>query len=280
MKLYNKQYTFNQISLDAIISLSLRENPMHWIKKIHPPIIFGHRGASKYAPENTVAAFELALNQGAEAFELDTMLSADGIPVVIHDRTVDRTTDGSGKVDQINSRKLFTMDAGSTFSTKYLNERIPLLEEVLTLFKNRALINVELKNYHNPSDALPEKVIEIAKRIDVLDQLLFSSFFPSNLKRIKRLMPLAHVALICSKGVLGYLTRSKMFLSVSPDYIHPHFKDISKSYIEEQHHMNRKVNTWTVNQKTNMIGLINQGVDGIITDDPKLVNKIKHGMKK
>jgi glycerophosphoryl diester phosphodiesterase len=76
---------------------------MHWIEKLQSPIIFGHRGASKYAPENTVAAFELALKQGAEAFELDTMLSADGIPVVIHDRTVDRTTDDSGKMDQIST---------------------------------------------------------------------------------------------------------------------------------------------------------------------------------
>ncbi len=252
---------------------------MHWIEKLQYPIIFGHRGASKYAPENTVAAFELALKQGAEAFELDTMLSADGIPVVIHDRTVDRTTDDSGKVDQISTKKLRNIDAGSTFSTKYSNERIPLLEGVFTTFKNRALINVELKNYHNLFDALPEKVAEIANRIDVLDQLLFSSFFPSNLKRIKRLIPGVPVALLCSRGVMGYLPRSKVFLSVSANYIHPHYKDISKSFIEKQHHMYRKVNVWTVNHQTDMIRLINQGVDGIITDDPKLALKIKQGMK-
>jgi glycerophosphoryl diester phosphodiesterase len=252
---------------------------MHWIEKLQSPIIFGHRGASKYAPENTVAAFELALKQGAEAFELDTMLSADGIPVVIHDRTVDRTTDDSGKMDQISAKKLRNMDAGSTFSTKYSNERIPLLEEVFTTFKNRALINVELKNYHNLSDALPEKVAEIANRIDVIEQLLFSSFFPSNLKRIKRLIPGVSVALLCSRGAIGYLPRSKVFLSVSPNYIHPHYKDITKSFIEKQHHMYRKVNVWTVNHQTDMIRLINQGVDGIITDDPKLALKIKRGMK-
>jgi glycerophosphoryl diester phosphodiesterase len=253
---------------------------MHWIEKLHPPIIFGHRGASIYAPENTTVAFELALQQGAEAFELDTMLSADGIPVVIHDSTVDRTTDGSGKVDQISTKKLRTMDAGSTFSSKYSDERIPLLEEIFTTFKNRALINVELKNYHNPSDTLPEKVVEIVNRIGVLDQLLFSSFIPSNLKRIKQLIPDAQVALLCAGGVLGYLLRSRVFLSVSPNHIHPHFKDISKSFIDKQHHMNRKVNTWTVNHQTDMIELINQGIDGIITDDPKLAQKIKQGMKK
>lgn len=253
---------------------------MHWIERLQHPIVFGHRGASKYAPENTIAAFEIALQQGAEAFELDTMLSADEVPVVIHDRTIDRTTDGSGKVDQMSTKNLRTKDAGSTFSSKYSNERIPLLEEVFTIFKNRALINVELKNYHDLSDALPEKVAEIVNRIDVLDQLLFSSFYPSNLKRIKRLIPGVPVALLCSRGVKGYLPSSKMLLLVSPDYIHLYFKDITKSFIEKQHHLNRKVNVWTVNHQTDMIRLINQGVDGIITNDPKLALKIKRGMKK
>jgi len=253
---------------------------MHWIEKIHPPIIFGHRGTSKYAPENTIAAFELALQQGAQAFELDTMLSADGIPVVIHDRTVDRTTNGFGKVDQLSTKKLRTLDAGSTFSPKFANEKIPLLEEVFTKFKNRALINVELKKYHNTFDKLPEKVFEIAKRIDVLDQLLFSSFTPSYLIRIRRLISDAPVALICSTGASGYLSRSKVFSWISPDYIHPHFKDISEPFIEKQHQMNRRVNAWTVNQSADMIELIMHGVDGIITNDPKLAQEIKCRMKK
>lgn len=252
---------------------------MHWIEKLQTPIVFGHRGASKYAPENTIAAFELALHQGAEAFELDTMLSADGIPVVIHDRTVDRTTDGSGKVDQISTKKLRALDAGSTFSPKFTNERIPLLEEVFTIFKDRALINVELKNFYNPFNLLPEIVVEIASKMDVLDQLLFSSYIPPNLNRIKRLIPKAKVAILCSKGFLGYLPRSKVFSMISPAYVHPHFKDISKRFIEKQHHINRKVNTWTVNQETDIVELIKQGVDGIITNDPKLAYKIKHRMK-
>jgi len=253
---------------------------MHWIEKIQNPIIFGHRGASKYAPENTIAAFELTLQQGAKAFELDTMLSADGIPVVIHDRTVDRTTNGSGKVDQLSVKKLRTLDAGSTFSPKFINEKIPLLEEVFTKFKNRALINVELKKYQNSFDMLPEKVFEIAKRIDIYDQLLFSSFNPSYLNRIRHLIPGAHVALICSTGASGYLARSKVFSWISPDYIHPYFKVISETFIEKQHRMNRRVNAWTVNQSADMIELIKHGIDGIITNDPKLAQEIKFRMKK
>jgi len=253
---------------------------MHWIEKLQPPIIIGHRGASKNVPEDTITAFELALKQGAEAFELDTMLSADRIPVVIHDQTVDRTTNGSGKVDQLSVKKLRTLNAGSNFSPEFANERIPLLEEVFTIFKNRALIIVELKNYQNPFDKLPEIVVEVAEKIDILDQLLFSSFIPFNLIRIRRLIPDARVALLCSSGIKGIFHRSKVFSWISPDYIHPHFKDISKSFIEKQHRMNRKVNAWTVNQYTDMVELIRYGIDGIITDDPKLAYKIKHGMKK
>ena len=253
---------------------------MHWIEKIQSPIVYGHRGASKYAPENTIAAFELALQQGAQAFELDTMLSADGIPVVIHDRTVDRTTNSSGKVDQLSTKKLRTLNASSTFSPKFTNEKIPLLEETFSIFKNRALINVELKNYHSPFDMLPEKVFEIVKRIDIFDQLLFSSSNLSNLNRIRHLIPGVHVALISSIGAFGYSSRSKLFSWISPDYIHPYFKDISESFIEKQHQMNRRVNAWTVNQSADMVELIKYGIDGIITNDPKLAQKIKYRMKK
>ncbi|MCD6576595.1 MAG: hypothetical protein J7K66_01110 [Anaerolineaceae bacterium] len=257
----------------------MEKTSMHWIEKLQTPVIFGHRGASKYAPENTIAAFELAIQQGADAFELDTMLSADGIPVVIHDQTVDRTTNGHGRVDQLSAEKLHILNAGSSFSNKFSNEKIPLLEEVLLKFKDRSLINVELKNYSQPFDRLPETVAEIVNKINMTDQLIFSSFIPWNLIKLRKLLPGAHVALLCLKGIRGYLPRSKAFSSVSPMYINPYFKDISKKFIEKQHRTHRKVNTWVVNQPTDMIELINLGVDGIITNDPKLAYEIKRGVK-
>ena len=252
---------------------------MHWIDKIAPPIIIGHRGASKYAPENTLTAFNLALQQGAEAFELDTMLTADGIPVVIHDRTVDRTTNGTGKVDQLMVEQLRKLDVGTRFSPNYSGEMIPLLEEIFTLFRNKALINVELKNYHSPKDSLPELVIELAKKRGVINQIIFSSFLPSNLRRIKRYDPGARVALLCFGGLIGFFQRSSLFSSVSPNYIHPYFKDVNKLFMDKQQNMNRKVNTWTVNNKDDMIYLLKLGVFGIITDDPKAAVEIKNKME-
>jgi glycerophosphoryl diester phosphodiesterase len=252
---------------------------MHWIDKVTTPIIFGHRGASKYAPENTITAFNLSLQQGAEAFELDTMLTADGIPVVIHDRTVDRTTNGTGKVDQLMIEQLQMLDAGTRFSPTYSGEKIPLLEEIFTLYKDKALINVELKNYHNPTDDLPGIVIELAKKKDVLNQIIFSSFLPSNLRRINRYYPEACVALLCSGGLTGFLQRSILFSSVSPDYIHPYFKDVSKLFLNKQQNMHRRINTWTVNNKDDIVCLIKWGVNGIITDDPKTAVEVKNEMK-
>ena len=252
---------------------------MHRNDKTIFPIIFGHRGASKYAPENTIAAFNLALQQGAEAFELDTMLTADGIPVVIHDWTVDRTTNGTGMVDHLKIEHLRMLDAGVRFSPAYSGEKIPLLEEVFTLFKYKALINIELKNYHNPSDNLPEIVIKLAKKMGVINQIIFSSFLSSNIRKIIRYYQEARVALLCSEGVTGFFQRSTLFSSVSPDYVHPNFKDVNKLFMSKQQNMHRKVNVWTVNDEADMIRMFKLGVNGIITDDPKLAVEIKNEMK-
>ena len=119
------------------------------------PLIIAHRGASAYAPENTLAAFELAIQQGAPAIELDAKLSCDGHVVVIHDQTVDRTTPHSGRVGELSLAELRRMDAGSHFDTCFQQERIPTLAEVFESIGPGTLINVELTNYSSPGDDLP-----------------------------------------------------------------------------------------------------------------------------
>ncbi len=104
---------------------------MHLLDKLERPIIFAHRGASISAPENTLSAFELAVKLGARAIELDAMLSSDGIPVVIHDHTLERTTNGRGFVSDFTCAELMKLDAGAWFSEEFTGERIPTLEQVL-----------------------------------------------------------------------------------------------------------------------------------------------------
>jgi len=248
---------------------------MHWIERSSRPVVLGHRGASKYAPENTISAFDLALSQGADGFELDTMLSRDGVPVVIHDRTVDRTTDGSGRVNLMNLKELQQFNAGSWFAEEYKDEKISSLETIFIKYKDRALINVELKNYRDPFDDLPSIVINLANKFNILDQLIISSFLISNLYRIKRLDSRAHVALLTYGTFFGNLLNSQLLTFLSPVYIHPHSSKCSRTFIENQHKRNRKVNTWTVNQPADIQKLLDYGVDGIITDDPGLAVELK-----
>ena len=153
------------------------------------PIIFAHRGAAAYAPENTLASFKTALDQGADAIELDAKLSADGYVVVCHDRTLNRTTNGTGELSRKTLAELRELDAGCHFSTKFAGEKIPLLEEVFETVGKKLLINVELTNYATPYDQLVEKVCALVIKHGLEGGVLFSSFFPLNLKKAFRLIP-------------------------------------------------------------------------------------------
>jgi len=131
------------------------------LAQLPKPTLFAHRGASAYAPENTLAAFTLAIHQNADAIELDAKLSADGEVVVIHDQTVDRTTDGVGKVNELVLAALKELDAGEKYDESFRGERIPTLDEVLESIGQKIFINIELTNYASPKDDLPLKVAEI-----------------------------------------------------------------------------------------------------------------------
>ncbi|HBY09528.1 MAG TPA: glycerophosphodiester phosphodiesterase, partial [Chloroflexi bacterium] len=119
------------------------------------PAIFAHRGASAYAPENTLAAFKLAVDQGADAIELDAKLCADGQIIVIHDQTVERTSNGAGKVADLPLSALQELDAGSWFGLEFKGEPIPTLDEVFEAVGQKIFINIELTNYASPRDLLP-----------------------------------------------------------------------------------------------------------------------------
>ena len=125
------------------------------LESLTKPTIFAHRGASAHAPENTLASFELAVTQGAEAIELDAKLTADGQIVVFHDQTVNRTTNGSGKVLELPLAALKELDAGHWFDTSFQGITIPTLEEVFEAVGRKIFINVELTNYASPGDQLP-----------------------------------------------------------------------------------------------------------------------------
>ncbi|MFC1878635.1 glycerophosphodiester phosphodiesterase [Chloroflexota bacterium] len=242
--------------------------------KLTRPIIIAHRGASAYAPENTLASFELALQQGAEAIELDAKLSADGKVMVIHDQSVDRTTSHTGRVKNLTCEKMQKMDAGSHFDIAFKEARIPTLEEVFNKVGHNIFINVELTNYASLTDDLPGKVADLVRRYELAERVFFSSFNPIALTRIRRLLPEAPIGLLALPGWAGGWARYWPGRMISYDSLHVELRDVKASLVQRTHHRGKKFFVYTVNQEKDMRRLFNLGVDGIFSDAPVLARQV------
>ena len=237
------------------------------------PTIFAHRGASAYAPENTLAAFELAVRQKADAIELDAKLSGDQHVVVFHDRTLDRTTDGSGKISDFPLVALKELDAGEHFDPEYLGERIPTLDEVFEAVGHKTFINIELTNYERPIDSLAEKTAGCVRRHNLADRILFSSFNPIVLRKIKKMLPEIPIGLLALPGSGGAWARSVLGRWVPYQALHPEHRDISHSLVDRCHRQKYRVYTYTINRVKEMTLCFQMDVDGIFTDDPPLAQR-------
>lgn len=237
------------------------------------PTIYAHRGASAYAPENTLAAFQLALRQGADAIELDAKLSADAQVVVIHDQTVDRTTDGQGKVNQLTLRQLKELEAGSHFDSSFRGEQIPTLEEVFEAVGRQTMINVELTNYASIFDNLPDEAVKLVRRHNLQKRVIFSSFNPRALHRAHKLLPETPVALLALPGPAGSWARSWVGCLLAYRALHPEVRDVTPRLVTSVHKRGCLVNVYTVNQADVMHRLLSMQVDGIFTDDPVLARQ-------
>ncbi len=239
-----------------------------------PPLIIAHRGASAYAPENTMAAFNKAVDLSADGIEFDVKCSKDGEMVIIHDQTLERTTNGSGRVIDTNFRDLKKLDAGGYFSPDFQGEKIPLLSDVLEEFSSKLLMNIELTNYASIGDGLAKKAANLVKRMGVEESVFFSSFHPFNLLVTKRILPKVPSAILALPGKAGTFARSNIMRWISNELVHPYFEDVDEYFVKKQHQVHRKVNVWTVNSKNDVERMVDKGVDGIITDDPVLAKKI------
>ncbi len=228
-----------------------------------------------YAPENTLAAFILAKEQGADGIELDAKLSADGEVVVFHDRTVDRTTQGKGRVNQLTLEQLRQLDAGIWKSTIFKGEKIPTLAEVFEAVGGKMIINIELTNYFSISDGLPHRVVNLVRKHKLEDSVMFSSFLPINLAEVRKIWPEAKIGMLSFSGIPGLISRSWFSSWVSPEVCLPHHKAVTRALVEERKKAGRKCIVWTVNSPEVMKRMISFGVDGLITDDPPLGLKIR-----
>jgi glycerophosphoryl diester phosphodiesterase len=244
------------------------------LNELPSPLILCHRGAKNYAPENTLSAFKIALELGADGFELDTQLTSDGHIVVFHDNTVDRTTNGHGKLSKLTLAELRELDAGSSFSEKFRGEKIPTLDEVFEILGKRAFIDVELKNFSTPFDNLAEKVCDVIRRHQIQKNVMFSSFLPWNLKKAAGILPEVPRGLITAKDWRGVWGRSFGFNFGDYDALHPYLGNVTAQQVHRVHKLKRKINVWTVNTEDDLQRMFNWGVDGILTDDPQLALRV------
>lgn len=234
----------------------------------HTPVVIAHRGASAHAPENTLAAFQLALENQADGIELDVHLSSDGHLIVIHDDDLSRTTNGTGKVGDLPLAEIRAADAGN-------GEKVPTLDEVLTLIQDKMWINIEFKGFAPYSPQLPQKVLERVNAHGLGDKIIYSSFDPRLLIQTRKLQPDAKVGMLLLSGIGGKLVRWLFEPFVHPWSLHPHYSLAQAKFMQRTHRRGQKVLCWTVNQPEEIRRLKQAGVWGIITDDPSLALQIR-----
>jgi len=228
-------------------------------------LVIAHRGACYYEPENTLRSIGRALKLGAEMVEVDVRLSKDGEVVVIHDESVDRTTNGSGYVRDMSLKELKKLDAG-------FRESIPTLREVLGLVKGKATLAVELKE-----EAIEDKVVGLVEEEGFEAEVLVTSFLHDALRNVKGLNPEIKTGVIFRSRPVNPV---QLALDVNADCLLPHYKYVDQSMVEEAHRRNLAVYPWTVNSKEDAQRLVAVGVDGIVTDKPDLLVEKAVAVKK
>lgn len=229
--------------------------------------IFAHRGASGTAPENTLEAFDLAARMGACGVELDVHICRSGELVVAHDETVDRVSNGTGRIADLSLSELKSLDFSRTHP-EYRNARLPLLSEVFQLLRPAGLeINIELKNSIIDYPDLERKVLEEAAREFDLSRVIFSSFNHHSMLRMKMLAPSVPCGLLYEAALVRPWEYAE---KLGMDAIHPHYSEVllSPGECAAAHEAGIRINTWTVNTPEDQDAVLKAGVDILITNYP------------
>jgi len=223
-------------------------------------LIIGHRGASADAPENTLAAFALAAEQGADGVELDVQLSADGRLIIFHDFDVARTTNGQGKVTELTAAQLQEFDAGE-------GQPIPTLDDLFELMGPRLLYNIEIKYFGWRGYGIEAVLADRIAAYQLENRVLVSSFNPLAVRRAQRELPkTVPVALLRGPGMTTY---TYWLADGAAD--HPHFSMVDEAYMAWARKRGYRVNVWTVDEPDEARRLAALGVNGIITNKPSFI---------
>ncbi len=240
--------------------------------------VWAHRGASgwdkQYAPENTMLAFEKAVQMEADGIELDVQLTRDGEIVICHDEKIDRTSDGSGWLKDYTLKELKQFSFSKPHP-EYGKVEIPTLSELFAMMKGNDLtINIELKTGLIYYDNLEKKVLDLACTMGMEDRILYSSFNHYSLQKLKSINPKASIGLLCGNDFINIPTYPQKLNAIA---INPHISIATEAYTTKCHQHDLAVNVWVVDSLVEMKRMVGLGVDAFFTDCPdngrKIVNQ-------
>jgi len=247
------------------------------------PIIYAHRGGAALAPENTLSAFDNGLACGADGIECDVSLSRDGVPVVMHDPTVDRTTDGTGAVGDLSVAELTALDAGHRFERdgafpfRGQGIGLPTLHDVIERYPSVPLL-VELKS---ADPRLAAAVVDQIRAVDGCDRITIGSFHQGALDavrarepRIKTGADTDDIRRELSDELFGSGARTPPFQSFQVPEVYAGMRVVTREFIARAHGVGVSVIVWTVDREDDIVRLLDWGVDGLITDRPDVAVRV------
>jgi glycerophosphoryl diester phosphodiesterase len=236
-------------------------------------LIHAHRGASYFAPENTMSAFKKALDEKADLIELDIHQSADGHLVVMHDETLNRTSNGSGLIKSKTKDELLTYDCGSWFSENYKNEKIPFLDEVLEWGQKTNLsFNIEIKVGSRFYNNLEQQLLNCINNFNMHDRVIISSFDHYALKTIRQLDSSIKTGILYTASLYDPW---KYALELGANALHPYFLTVDPILLSGCMKNKIQVNPYTINDEPTIEKLLKANVTGLITNKPKLAYSIR-----
>lgn len=249
------------------------------------PIIIAHRGAMGHAPENTLAAYELAVKMGANAVEIDLRQTIDGELVAFHDASINRTTNGKGKFNKFTYEELKKLDAGSWFSNEFKNEKIPTLQEIINILPDSVLLIIELKGSNDDYPGFEENVISLIKKNNYEKNVILKSFDYKVLERLRKHAPTIPQIFVYAFRIpfigitIGTGITFKSIFSLDVEYLQPHRYFVSEEFVRKAEKKGYKVISWGVDSRNEIINALEIGVHGIETDFPdrvlSIINQIR-----
>lgn len=246
-----------------ILSASVFPSQADGLKK--HPLVIAHRGGSKWAPENTIAAFAKSLDAHADGVELDIHRCKSGELVVIHDETLERTTDGKGFVKDKTLDELKKLSAGRWFDEQYAAEKLPVLDEVLKLANGKMIVNIEIKNSPIEYPGIEDDLAKVLQNYKYPDKILISSFDHELIRRVHQKMPQYEVAFL-DAGIVADV--GDYADKIGAKAWNAGFSELRADAVERAHKAGLAVNVWTVDGHKKWNEAVDMKVDGIVTDDP------------